>query len=233
MDAAARLDQLMPLANGDELSERALRQRLLAFLHGIDLPGLRLRRDAGMWDTHDAPAAELRATQRQLQDLFASAFWFSEHEAHLPYWVPPGTPKGSKAEFEDPISWDDLRPPLSFPSLRFGAEYIARPSARWALRVDAGRLRDLVPFLALWMLTCGDLSVARCEAPAAAAWDRPCGRFFISGGRGRPSRTCSDKCRRRVKDKRKNERIRELLRENTALRRAAQRNKQQKGRRAK
>lgn len=65
--------------------------------------------------------------------------------------------------------------PLTFPSLRFGAFSQRRP---FTLLIEAGRLRDLVPYLAMYLLTTEPVSVARCPAPAIRNWKEECGRFF-------------------------------------------------------
>lgn len=211
MTAAERIRRLLPLANGDDLPPETLRQTFLAFLHGFSAPGLRVQPDAGMWDAYrDAPDAELKAAQRKIQMVFATGFMFD----------------GSRREGREAIGPDDIMLPLSFPSLRFGA--FSQPgrkpstSERYTLRVDGNRLRDLVPFLAIWLLTTADLAVSRCQAPQAEHWAEQCDRFILWSGRGRPPQFCGPRCANRVKAKRKFIQTRSERRAVDALRRSTQ-----------
>jgi len=215
MTASERIRHLLPLANGDDLPPTALRQLLLAFLNGFEAPGLRLQPDAGMWDAYrDATDVELKAVRSKVQTLFATGFMFE-----APRYV--GT---------ENIGPDDIMPPLSFPSLRFAAFCPPRGKlsapGRYTLWVDANRLRDLVPFLAMWLLTTGDIAVGRCLAPRSKHWDQRCNRFLLWSGRGRPPKACSPKCADRVKAKKKHDKARRERRELETLRQAAQ---QQRG----
>jgi hypothetical protein len=206
-----RIRQLLPLANGDDSSPNALRQLLLAFLNGFKAPGLRVQADAGMWDAYrEASGAELKAVQRKVQMLFATGFMF----------------EGPRAAGTENIGPDDIMPPLSFPSLRFAAfcpprRRLSTPG-RFTLTVDGNRLRDLVPFLAMWLLTTGDIAVSRCQAPRSEHWDQRCNRFLLWSGRGRPPQVCGPKCANRVKAKKKYDKARRERRELEALRKAAQ-----------
>jgi hypothetical protein len=211
MTAPERIRQLLPLANGDELPPKVVRQRLLSFLNGFEASGLRLQPDAGMWDAYrDAPDAELKAVQSKVQSLFATGFMF----------------EGPRHAGTENITPDDITPPLSFPSLRFAAFCQPRSKlstpGRYTLRVDGNRLRDLVPFLAMWLLTTEDIAVSRCLAPRLKHWDQRCNRFLLWSGRGRPPKVCSLKCADRVKAKRKHDKARRERRELDTLRRAAQ-----------
>ena len=219
MTAPERIRQLLPLANGDDLPPNALRQLLLAFLNGFEAPGLRLQPDAGMWDAYrDAPDVEVKAVQSKVQMLFATGFMF----------------EGPRHAGTENIGPDDIMPPLSFPSLRFAAfcqphRKLSAPG-RYTLRVDANRLRDLVPFLAMWLLTTGDIAVSRCSAPRSEHWDQRCNRFLLWSGRGRPPKVCSPKCADRVKAKKKYDKAQRERRELEALRKAAQQQRVRKKR---
>jgi hypothetical protein len=194
MTASARLGVLLPLANGDELSEADLRRRVFRFLHGFEGRGLRLQSgQQELWEVHDAAAAELKAVAKKVQTLFTTGFLFDGPAA-------PGT------EGTGP---DDIRLPLTFPSLRFGAftppKGRPRPDAMFTLIVEAWRLRDLVPFLAMHLLTTEGTTVSRCTAPAYRRWADSCNRFFVGSGLGRPRSVCSEACGARVKAKKVNE----------------------------
>lgn len=191
MTTPERLALLLPVANGDQLSEADLRRRVFRFLHGFEASGLRLQSGEGeLRDAHDATAAELAATQRKLQRVFATGLLFD----------------GPPAIGTEGIGPDDIQLQLSFPSLRFGAFSPPRGQrSRFAFMVEAGRLRDLVPFLAMWLLTTEAITVSRCSAPRYRDWKERCDRFLIWRGQGRPPEVCTKKCGARVKAKRVNE----------------------------
>jgi hypothetical protein len=218
MTAPERLALLLPLANGDDLAPKEVRRRLLAFLNRFEATGLRLQMDARMLDANDAPDAELKAVQRKVEMLFATGFRFVG-----PRW------RG----FED-TGPDDIRLPLTFPSLRFGAFGAApgkrRDRGRFTLWVDGNRRRDLVPFLAMWLLTTGGIATSRCPAPQAEHWDRQCNRFLLWSGRGRPPKVCSPKCADRVKAKKKHDKAQRERKELEALRKTAQQQRERKKR---
>jgi hypothetical protein len=190
MSPSVPLAHLVPLVN-DTLSDKAVTQRLRAFLNRLDASGLRLPRQAGMWDVYGASTTELHATQKKLRELFD--------------WG-----------FRQDLDWDEMMPPLSYPSVRYVPTQV---DERWTLVINAGRLRDLVPFVAMWLLTYGDTHVGRCTAPRPRAWNQTCGRYFVSSGVGRPRQTCSAKCALRAKNKQKHQHMKELLREESARRR--------------
>lgn len=191
MTTPERLAQLLPLANGDPLSEADLRRRVFRFLQGFEASGLRLPSgEQELWDADGATAAELAAVQRKVQMVFATGFMFD-------------APRGRGTENDGP---DDVRLPLTFPSLRFAAFRPPRGQrSRFAFIVEGGRLRDLVPFLAMWLLTTAAITVSRCSAPRYRAWKERCNRFLIWSGQGRPPEVCTRKCAARVKAKRVNE----------------------------
>lgn len=173
-----RLAQLMPWVNGDALSVTEQRQRLFQFLQGFSVAGICLPRDVGMWEVDRATPTELDATQHKLQKLFASAFWFA---------------RGHDARGTENITWDDVELPMSFPSLRFAAKRIEHDKqwqARYALMVSAGRLRDLVPYLVLQVLTVEKVPVIRCRAPRERDYASRCDRLFIWTKNGRPPEVC-------------------------------------------
>ena len=179
---------MLPLANRDRLSEADLRRRVFRFLHGFEARGLRLQGGQGeLWDTHHATATELKAVAEKVARVFTTAVLFEEGHA------PPGT---------EGIGPDDISLPLTFPSLRFGAFGHGRQRGRFSLFVEAGRLRDLVPFLAMHVMATEEVSVSRCHAPAYRDWAHECGRAFIWRGHGRPPLVCSKECAARVKAKR-------------------------------
>jgi hypothetical protein len=214
MTTPERLTLLLPLANGDQLSVADQRSRIFRFLHRFEARGLRLPSgEQELWDAHEATATELKAVAEKVKRVFTTGFMFDGTPA-------PGT---------EGIGPDDVRLPLTFPSLRFAAfsppPGRRRADRRFGLMIEAGRLRDLVPYLAMYLLTTEAVAIARCPAPRYRAWKERCDRFFIVGGHGRPSKTCSKKCATRVKAKRINEQRR---REREAWK-AALRKKQQVG----
>lgn len=193
MTTADRLGFLLPLANGDELSDEDLKRRVFKFLHGFEGRGLRLPTgQQELWDVENATEAELKAVVKKVQLLFMTGFMF---------YGPPA--RGTEGTTPDDVSLM-----LKFPSLHFGAfsqRRGARPDAPFMLLVEAGRLRDLVPYLAMHLLTTEAISVSRCAAPAYRRWSEACGRIFVGRGLGRPRGVCSDKCAARVKAKKVNE----------------------------
>jgi hypothetical protein len=205
MTAAERLALLLPLANGDTLPDAEQRRHVFRFLQGFEARGLRLPAGEGeLWDAHDATAAELAAVQRKVERVFFTAFLF----------------EGEPAKGTENTEPDDIRMPLSFPSLRFGA--FSPPSSRrrsgFTFIVEAGRLRDLVPYLAMWLLTTESIKVSRCTAPQRGKWKERCGRFVIWLGRGRPPKVCRvGKCAGRVKSKSKHAKYQAIRREHAAL----------------
>jgi hypothetical protein len=210
MTSPERIRQLLPLANGDELPSKTLRQLVLTFLNQFEASGMRLQPDAGMWDAYShATDTELKAVQEKVQKLFRTGFLFDR-------------PRHSGTEHIRP---EDIALPLSFPSLRFAAFSSPRgrlkTDARFTLRVDGNRLRDLVPFLAMWLLTTEDIAVSRCQAPESKNWRQRCDRFLLWSGRGRPPKVCGSKCADRVKAKRKFERARDERTELRAFRKGA------------
>lgn len=193
MTTPERLALLLPLANGDRLTEADLRDRVCRFLQGFKAQGLRLPSgEQELWDADSATASELKAVQHKVQSVFATGFLFAN----------PG--QGAEG-----IGPDDIRLPLSFPSLRFGAftppRGPRRDGSRFAFMVEAGRLRDLVAFLAMWLLTTENVAVSQCAAPHYRSWKERCNRFLIWSGQGRPPEVCSKKCAARVKAKRVHE----------------------------
>jgi hypothetical protein len=120
-----------------------------------------------MWDAYYAPQQELQAVRRKVQRLLNSALPMDE-ELH------------PSVRF----AFEDLRLPVTAPSLRFGVH----PKSHEFL-VEGGRLRDLVPFLVAHELSRSS-TVVRCEAPAAGNWERRCGRFRGWLGKGRRPRFC-------------------------------------------
>ena len=210
MTTADRLGLLLPLANGDEPSEADLKRRVFRFLQGFEGRGLRLPTgQQELWDVENATEAELKAVVKKVQLLFSAGLMFDGPPA-------PGT---------EGITPDDVSLMLKFPSLHFGAfsqrRERARPDAPFMLMVEAGRLRDLVPYLAMHLLTTETVGVSRCTAPAYRRWSECCDRIFVGSGLGRPRSVCSDKCAARVKAKKVNEQRR---RESAAWK-AAQREK--------
>lgn len=209
---AERLTLLLPLANADALSADELRDHVFRFLQGFKTGGLRLQSgERELWDAYDAPEVELKAIARKVRLVFTTGFLFDRPG--------PGT---------EGITPDDVTLPLTFPSMRFGAfrptrerkHKQARPD-RFTLMVDGWRLRDLVPFLAMWLLTTEDIGISRCTAPAYRNWEEDCGRFFVGSGLGRPRLVCDAKCGSRVKAKAR----RDKERAEREARKAAQRRK--------
>jgi hypothetical protein len=194
MTTPERLALLLPLANGDQLSVADLGSRVFRFLQGFEARGLRLPSgEQELWDVDGATASELKAVAKKVERVFETGFMF----------------EGPRAAGTEGIGPDDIRLPLTFPSVRFGA-FIPPPGRRRADRrftqvIEAGRLRDLVSYLAMYLLTTGAIAIERCPAPRYRNWKERCDRFFILGGQGRPSKTCSQKCASRVKAKRVNE----------------------------
>lgn len=196
------LSQLLPLANGDALAERELRRRVFRFLRDFEARGLRLCAGQGeLWDAREAALTELKAVARKVERVFATWLLF----------------EGSPQEGTEHVGPDDVGGLLSFPSLRFSA---FRPKkGRTCMMVEAFRLRDLVPYLAMYLLTTEDVTVGRCPAPQRQHWKEECGRLFIAGGHvGRPSNTCSRPCAVRLKNKRVHEQQREDLKRAAAAR---------------
>ena len=166
-----------------------MRRRVFDFLHHFEARGLRLQSSQHeLWDLHDATAAELAATQKKVEQVFATGFMF----------------ESPRHEGQEDVGPDDIRLPLTFPSLRFGAFVPSRKQqrGRFTLKVEAGRLRDLVAYLAMWLLTTEQVAVSRCTAPAYRDWASRCDRFVVWRGQGRPPKVCSPQCGARVKAKR-------------------------------
>lgn len=191
MTPTDRLDHLILIANRDPLTEAEVRRRLFRFLHGFKTQGLRLGAgERELWDVRHATAKELAATTRKIEMLF-DVVWMFERPSH---------PSAGN------IGPDDVGAPLSFPSLRFAA-FWGQPG----FIVTAGRLRDLVPYLAMWLLSTEPVVVKQCQAPAFRDWQATCGRLFVQGAMGRPRKVCGEKCAARVKAVRVNEQMRESM----------------------
>ena len=213
MTTAEQIDLLLPWLN-DRLPDRAVRRLLHAFLASFRATRIRLPEPGGHDLVADATDEELAATRRKLERLLSSAFWFSDEDE--------GDHRGTKH-----LDWEDVRLPLTFPSIRFGAARQVASVKRSALNrrerkaladrgayqvlIEAGRLRDLVPFLVLQLLAApGEITISRCPAPAPLNWKQRCGRLFIvAKGVGRPKEFCSRDCTNRRDSVRKEERKQE------------------------
>ena len=213
MSSPERLAELLPLANGDPLPPKALWRALLAFLNRFEAPGLRLPRDAGMWDAYrDASDAELQAVARKVRTLFEAGFLF-EGPRHM------GT---------EGIGPDDILPPLAFPSMRYlplrpppGRSEHRR--GRWTFMVDGAGSA-----IQCRSSQCGCSQRARSPFRAARRRKRSIGRTLqpvSASGRvvGRPQMVVRSEVRGRVKAKKETRAGPKLV----ALRKAA---KQKRGR---
>ena len=79
LTAAERLRLLLPLANNDAMKVDDVRQRLLGFLHNFEIAGLRVPKDAGMWDAYDdVPVSELKAVKHKLQRVCETGFLLAD-----------------------------------------------------------------------------------------------------------------------------------------------------------
>jgi hypothetical protein len=177
MKPAERLAPLLPWVNGDPVPVPQVRQLLLAFLDRFAFGGLATTREAGMWDAYrDASASELEAVRKRLWTLIDSGFWFE-------------TPRDDGVDI-DP----DSLTVIGFPSLKFAAwrdpKNKRRSRGSYRLVVNAWRLRDLVPFLAMMLLLTSRVVVSRCPAPKKGDWKSTCGRYFVWSGEGRPPKVC-------------------------------------------
>lgn len=178
----------------------------MAFLHAFVGQNLHARTYTSMWEAHAVAAAEFEAIRRKVRRLMEAGFPDSGGESRYlkesdqdrerrPAFIKKGDRRGTEN-----IGFEDMSLPLSCPSLRFGIRPHTKRGAS-VLFVEGGRLRDLVPFLVLHLLTTGQTVVARCDAPAPGAWSERCGRFYVWIGKGRPREFCSDACRARHFDK--------------------------------
>lgn len=205
LTAPARLNLLLPWINGESLPKELVRQRVMSFLHDFVGQNLSAKTYDSMWTAYHATAAEFEATRRKVRRLMEAGFPDSGGESRYLKETedrrgrPAFIPVGDRSGLEN-IGFDDMLLPLSCPSLRFGIKPHAKHEAS-ELFVEGGRLQDLVGFLVLHLLTAGQTVVARCDAPAPAAWHERCGRFYVWVGRGRPRSFCSDECRTRHFDK--------------------------------
>jgi hypothetical protein len=203
MTPAEQIELLLPWANDhdDALTLGVVRECLRRFLRSFSGSRLRVTGHRGLDLVHDASHAELQATRRKVMRLLESAFWFSVDA--------PRDRRGHES-----LDWDDVRLPLSLPSIRFAAArrakgYVKRSQlgrkdhrqllagGAYEILIEASRLRDLVPFLVLHLLAMpGAIGVARCSAPAPNDWTQRCGRLFIiaTGRKGRPREYCSREC---------------------------------------
>jgi hypothetical protein len=196
LTAPARLALLLPWLNGDGLGVVEIRRQLEDFLEAFNMSeGVgHLRTQVGQNELRSISAPELDKLRQSLFDLLRRGF--------LP------TPDEHRASGE---WWPWLQP---FPSLQFGAIHRSRQSPGKLSRATkserrayaapgaytqlvVGKLRDLVPFLVLHLLTAPGMAViARCPAPAPNDRTSRCGRFLVTAGRGRPRKFCSRKaCR--------------------------------------
>lgn len=218
MTSAERLASLMPWVNGDPLSATKARRLLAAFLHEFRATGIRLSKDTGMWEVHRATPADLEATRQKVMTIFYSGFRFPETptakkqtqvQQNLTFLERSDVRPFVRQRTRRPSEWDDLiedsgrgyehigpddvMPPLSLPSLRFGllgTGSKTRRQAHYEMHVNAARLRDLVPFLVLHLLTVDDIPVSQCLAPGKDDWRIPCHRLFIWTKKGRPPEVC-------------------------------------------
>ena len=202
-----RLRLLLPWINGEAVDDRAVRNALVTFLVDFHTPHFRVHADAMTYEAHAwATTKELAATRAKVLDVLGRA----QIGGEPPAWLDEFDREGP-----DDIQFEDIEVSLACPSLRFGV----RPGAEPELHVDARRVRDLVAFLLLHLLTLGEVTVGVCDAPTERKWKRRCNQVFVQNGHGRPRRFCSDACRRRHFDKRKDVEERRKLRESTRIKR--------------
>ena len=191
-----QLRLLLPWINGEADDEQAVRHALVTFLADFHAPHLRVHADVMTREAHAwATTKALAATRATVRAVLTRAC------------VEP--PTGSDAFGRTGTT--DITVPLACPSLYFGV----RPGPEPDLHVGAVRVRDLVAFLLLHLLTLGEVTVGVCKAPGARTWRRRCHRVFVQQGRGRPLSFCSDACRWRYHDKQKSDELRGALRDAT------------------
>ena len=202
-----QLRLLLAWINGEEDDEQAAHSALVTFLEHFHAPHLRVHADVMTSEAHAwATTKALAATRATVRDVLG----LTRVDAEPPAWLDEVDREGL-----DDIQVEDIEVSLACLSLRFGV----RPGAEPELHVDARRVRDLVAFLLLHLLTLGEGKVGVCDAPTERKWKRRCNQVFVQNGHGRPRRFCSDACRRRHFDKRKDVEERRKLRESTRIKR--------------
>ena len=189
-----QLRLLLPWINGEGLDARAAHRALVTFLEHFHAPHIRVHAAAMTREAHrGASTTALDATRATVRAVL------------------------TRVCVEPPAGTEDITVPLSCPSLRFGV----RPGPEPDLYVDAGRVRDLVTFLLLHLLTLGEVTAGVCHAPAKGASTRRCHRVFVQNGHGRPALFCSTACRWRYHNKLKSDELRGDLRIATEITRRA------------
>jgi len=184
---ARHLNPLLDWVQRDDLPRGEVVRRLRMFIAAFQRRGARPR--VSSYSTALArrlTSKELAITHAKLGKLVLLAESF----------------QGERHPTKADITPEDVWFPLRAASLRF---LVAPERGDWTPWVEAGRLSDLVPFLAYSLLV-GPVRLARCPAPARGNWKKTCDRLFAQSGRGRPRRHCSDECTERRADMVKHQR---------------------------
>lgn len=203
----AALDQialLLPWLNRDQLTLSATRDRLEAFLALFDKATpthgyVRALGGAGRVELRRSGAYELEQLRERLRTVLRRSF---PDERHHPsklrdeqlYLQPSRLVFGAIRQ---------SRPTPGKASSRAGQWERQRHFAAGAfVQLVDGRLGDLLVYFVLRLLTePGMATLAQCPAPADDDEKRPCGRFLLATGRGRPKMYCTAACRVRNQTK--------------------------------